>query len=398
MEKVQTSLAAIDPTIHLYGEGWNFGEVENNARGINATQFNLPGTGIGTFNDRLRDAVRGGGPFDGGAALITNQGMINGLYYDPNVNNAGSATEKAKLLLAADQIRVGLAGNLADFEFTDRNGNVVKGAQIDYNGSPTGYTQDPQEHIVYVAAHDNQTLFDISQYKHPISTTMADRVRAQNMGLDFTVLSQGVPFIHAGEELLRSKSADRNSYNSGDWFNKLDFTYQTNNWGVGLPPQGDNGDNRPLIAPLLANPALQPSPTDIVNVFKHLQAMLAIRKSSPLFRLQTEADVMARLHFENTGPDQIPGLIVMSLADKVDGLPELDPNYDLIVVLFNASDETQTFSAANLPDVTLSLHPLQANSTTDKGVKQATFDAETGIFRIPARTTAVFVDVATGSE
>jgi pullulanase/glycogen debranching enzyme len=49
-------------------------------------------------------------------------------------------------------------------------------------------------------------------------------------------LSQGVPFFHAGDELLRSKSLDRNSYDSGDWFNRLDYTYQTNNWGVGLPP------------------------------------------------------------------------------------------------------------------------------------------------------------------
>ena len=55
--------------IYVYGEGWNFGEVANNARGVNATQFNMAGTGIGTFNDRLRDAVRGGSPFDGGAAF-----------------------------------------------------------------------------------------------------------------------------------------------------------------------------------------------------------------------------------------------------------------------------------------------------------------------------------------
>ena len=51
-----------------------------------------------------------------------------------------------------------------------------------------------------------------------------------------SALGQGIPFFHAGDELLRSKSLDRNSYNSGDWFNKLDFTYQSNNWGVGLPP------------------------------------------------------------------------------------------------------------------------------------------------------------------
>ena len=50
--------------IYLYGEGWNFGEVANNARFVQATQLNMAGTGIGTFNDRLRDAVRGGGPFD----------------------------------------------------------------------------------------------------------------------------------------------------------------------------------------------------------------------------------------------------------------------------------------------------------------------------------------------
>ena len=51
--------------IYLYGEGWNFGEVANDARFVQATQANMAGTGIGTFNDRLRDAVRGGGPFDG---------------------------------------------------------------------------------------------------------------------------------------------------------------------------------------------------------------------------------------------------------------------------------------------------------------------------------------------
>ncbi|MEZ4620656.1 MAG: hypothetical protein R2867_34815 [Caldilineaceae bacterium] len=51
-------LNGIDPALYLYGEGWDFGEVMHNARGVNATQLNLAGTGIGTFNDRLRNAVR----------------------------------------------------------------------------------------------------------------------------------------------------------------------------------------------------------------------------------------------------------------------------------------------------------------------------------------------------
>jgi pullulanase/glycogen debranching enzyme len=61
--------------IYLYGEGWNFGEVAENGRGINASQFNLGGTGIGSFNDRIRDATLGGSPF--GHPL--QQGFITGL-------------------------------------------------------------------------------------------------------------------------------------------------------------------------------------------------------------------------------------------------------------------------------------------------------------------------------
>ncbi len=362
----------------------------NNARGVNATQLNLPGTGIGTFNDRLRDAVRGGGPFDGGDSLIANQGFINGLWYDPNALNDGSDDEKAKLLLYGDQIRVGLAGNLADYEFQDRTGNTVKGSQVDYNGSPAGYTQDPQENIVYVEAHDNQTLYDNNAYKLPLSTSMADRVRAQNLGLDFTLLAQGVPFLHAGEEILRSKSMDRNSYNSGDWFNKLDWTLQSNNFGVGLPPAGDNEANWPQIQPRLANPALKPAAGDIQANFTHALELLKIRNSSPLFRLRTEGDIMARLQFLNTGPNQVPGLIVMSLSDKIANLPDLDPAYEQAVVLFNASDTPQSFTIAGLAGQGFRLHPVQANSD-DSVVRSATFDPATGVFNVPARTTAVFV-------
>ncbi|MCB9157682.1 MAG: pullulanase-type alpha-1,6-glucosidase [Caldilineaceae bacterium] len=235
MLAVRAMLDAIDPSIYIYGEGWNFGEVAHNARGINATQFNMAGTGIGAFNDRLRDAVRGGGPFDGGQDLITKQGFINGLWYNPNANTSGSDQEKEQLLLYADQIRVGLAGNLADYQFVDRHGFLVTGAAVNYNGAPTGYTQSPQENIIYVSAHDNQTLFDNNIYKLPADTTMQQRVAAQNLAIDIALLSQGVPFLHAGVEMLRSKSLERDSYNSGDWFNRLYFDYSANNFGVGLP-------------------------------------------------------------------------------------------------------------------------------------------------------------------
>jgi pullulanase-type alpha-1,6-glucosidase len=386
LDELTTAEDGVDgPKIIVYGEGWNFGEVADNARGVNATQVNMAGTGIGTFNDRLRDAVRGGGPFDSGDGLIRNQGFINGRYYDPNAMNSGSAAEKDDLLHKADQIRVGLAGNLADYQFVDRTGTTVKGSDVDYNGAPCGYTRDPQEHIVYVTAHDNQTLYDNNQYKMPEDATMAERVRAQNMGLSIDALSQGLPFFHAGIDLLRSKSFERDSYNSGDWFNKLFFNYEENNFGVGLPLEGQ-GDF-PLMEPLLADPDLKPTKTDILSSVHHLQEMIEIRKSSPLFRMQTFTDVQSSLTFHNTGPEQIPGLIVMSLSD---GEQNLDPVAKRIVVLFNATDETQTFTETSLSGAWLRLHPVQARGY-DPVVKDATFEFRTGTFIVPPRTTAVFV-------
>ncbi len=384
--------------ILLYGEGWNFGEVADNARFVQATQLNMAGTGIATFSDRLRDAVRGGGPLDCGDSLVTNQGYLNGLWYDPNDGpGAGlaldEATAKERLLLAADQIRLGLAGNLAAYSFVDRTGITVTGADVDYNGYPAGYTADPRENIVYIAAHDNQTLFDIGQYHHPPDTPMADRVRAQNLGNAIVALAQGVPFYHAGQDLLRSKSMDRDSYNSGDWFNRLDFTYQTNNWGAGLPVEEVNGENWYLIRPRLANPALKPARSDIEFNAAVTREWLAIRQSSPLFRLGTADGIQARLSFGNTGPDQTPGLIAMTISDATDDgaeLEDIDPDADGMVVLFNPTTEAVIYTDPSLVDDRVELHPVLVDSV-DETVKTSSFDAATGTFTVPARTAAVFV-------
>jgi hypothetical protein len=268
---------------------------------------------------------------------------------------------------------------------------VVTGSQVDYNGSPAGYTADPQENIVYVEAHDNQTLFDIGQYHHPLDTTMDERVRAQNVGNAIVAFAQGVPFLHAGQDMLRSKSMDRNSYDSGDWFNRLDFTYQTNNWGVGLPPAPDNEANWPLIGPRLADPTLAPEPSDIERNVAVTREWFEIRMGSPLFRLETADEIQQRLTFGNTGPSQTPGLIVMSLSDTVDGLADLDPAYDGVHVLFNATDEAISYTDASLAGAAVELHPVLAGSV-DPVVRTAAFDAASGTFTVPARTAAVFVD------
>ena len=368
-------------SIYIYGEGWDFGEVVNNARGVNATQLNIGGTGIGVFNDRLRDGVRGGNPFSDPRA----QGFSNGLFLAPNAAETRTlAEQQTQLNNYTDWIRLGLAGNLRDYMITRFSGEVVDGAHILYSGKPAGYTLDPQENIIYVSAHDNDTIFDAIQLKAPADATLADRIRMNNLALSIPMFSQGVPFFHAGDELLRSKSLDTNSYDSGDWFNKLDWTYASNNWGVGLP--GNGRDRWPIFSPLLTDPALKPAQADIVNASAVFMEYLEIRKSSPLFRLQTADQVERSLTFLNTGPDQIPGLIVMHLSDVYG----LDPNYTDIVVVFNTGKDAQTYNNSGFIGQGFSLHPIQQNST-DLVVRTASFESATGSFTMPGRTTAVFV-------
>ncbi|CAA9504525.1 MAG: GH13_13 / GH13_37 / GH13_32 / GH13 / GH13_ 14 / GH13_11 [uncultured Solirubrobacteraceae bacterium] len=395
MLAVRRALDALTPArdgvdgkrIYVYGEGWNFGEVANNARFVQASQLNMAGTGIGTFSDRLRDAVRGGGPFDADPRV---QGFATGLFTDPNGApvNGTAADQAARMLLYHDQIKVGLAGNLRDFTFTDRTGTTVKGSQVDYNGQPAGYAADPSETITYVDAHDNETLFDALQFKLPQSTSMADRVRMNTIALSTTALAQSPSFWHAGADLLRSKSLDRNSYNSGDWFNRIDWSGRESTWGSGLPPAQDNQDKWPFMRPLLEDPALKPGEADIKAARARAGELLRIRFSSPLLRLGTAARIQERVSFPTGGPDQTPGVIVMAIDDRAG--EDLDPALEGIVVVWNASDEATTQTVPGLAGAAYALHPEQAGGG-DPVVQESAYDAASGGFTVPARTVAVFV-------
>ncbi|MET0866402.1 MAG: pullulanase-type alpha-1,6-glucosidase [Nakamurella sp.] len=370
--------------IFLYGEGWNFGEVADNARFVQATQANMAGTGIATFSDRLRDAVRGGGPFDENPGI---QGFGSGLFTDPNASGANGSDDeqRSRLLHYQDLIKVGLTGNLANYSFVNSAGEEVTGAQVDYNGSPAGYTAEPSEVISYVDAHDNETLFDALQFKLPATTPMADRVRMNTVSLATTALSQGPVLWHAGNDLLRSKSLDRNSFNSGDWFNRIDWTRQENTFGSGLPPATDNSAKWPFMQPLLRDPALKPTSPDMTAATTAAQELLQLRFSSPLFRLGSAALIEQKVSFPIGGADQTPGVIVMVIDDTAG--PDVDPALSRIVVVFNASPGEQVVSVAGAGDLQLS--PVQANSA-DPVVREAYSDAQDGTLTVPARTVAVF--------
>jgi len=371
--------------IILYGEGWDFGEVAHNARGINANQQNIGGTGIGVFNDRLRDAARGGSAHTD----HQQQGFITGLFTAANgITRGGDDDQRARLLAYADWIRASLAGNLKIFEFTGADGRRVRGDTFYYHGQLVGYTDDPQENVVYISAHDNDTLWDAVTIKAPANFSLEDRVRMHNLGISLVAMAQGIPFFHAGVDMLRSKSLDINSYDSGDWFNHLDFSYTMNNFGVGLPPEWNNKILWDLQRDLLIRADLLPKRQHILSAVRHLREMLHIRTSSRLFRLPTAERICQRLDFHNTGPDQIPGVIVMGIADRIGA--DLDPIYDGTLVIFNARQETITFRNPMLRFTAFRLHPVQQDSF-DPVVRQASFDQASGTFSVPALTTAVFM-------
>jgi pullulanase len=393
IKHIQKALAALTPEkdgvdgskIYLYGEGFNFGDTANNQIGPNASQINLYGFGVGTFNDRIRDGIRGGSPFTDERV----QGFATGLFTDSSDYTSSTlpqSDQQSQLLRYSDWILVGLTGNLRDYTFTDSAGMTVTGAQVSYNGQPTGYTKSPIESVNYASVHDNQDLFDAVQLKSSFSDSIATRARRQIVGTSLVTLSEGIPFFQAGDDLLRSKDMDQNSYNSGDWFNKIDWSGKTANWGIGLPIASQNESQWPIMTPLLSDPAYTPLPENIAYSDAAFQELLKIRYSSRLFRMPTFNEVQQNLTFLNTGQSQIPGLIVMKL-DANGGEYGI---YKHIVVIFNATNAQNTFTDNRLQGLKLHLHPIQ-RSSSDPITRESTFNSKQGTAVVPALTTAVFV-------
>ncbi|MGW5128792.1 pullulanase-type alpha-1,6-glucosidase [Streptomyces sp. NPDC004069] len=359
--------------IILYGEGWNFGEIADDARFVQATQKNMGGTGIATFSDRARDAVRGGGPFDDDPGV---QGFASGLYTDPNssASNGTPAEQKARLLHYQDLIKVGLSGNLAAYRFTDTGGKQVTGAEVDYNGAPAGYADAPGDALAYVDAHDNESLFDALAYKLPKDTSADDRARMQVLAMATATLSQGPALSQAGTDLLRSKSLDRNSYDSGDWFNAVHWNCADGNgFGRGLPMAADNQDKWPYAKSLLASVTV--GCPQIQGASAAYRDLLRIRTTEGAFSLATAAQVQQKLSFPLSGGDETPGVITMRLGD--------------LVVVFNATPERQRQRVAELAGTGYRLHPVQT-AGADPVVKTSSYERATGTFTVPARTVAVF--------
>ena len=378
--------------LYIYGEGWNFGEVANNALFTQATQGQLDGTGIGAFNDRLRDAVHGGGPFDEDHRVM--QGFGSGAFSDLNgLDTRSEAERRADYLHRVDLVKLGLAGNLKDYTLTTYDGKTVSGAQLDYNGQGAGFASQPAENVNYVDAHDNETLFDLVTYKMPADAPMDHRVRMSLISQASVALSQSPSFWASGTEMLRSKSLDRDSFNSGDHFNAIDWTMKDNGFGRGLPVKSKNGAAWDHMRPLLENPDLKPTPEQIDTSSEIAMDFLRVRSSSRLFTLGSADLIRSKVSFPNSGEGAVDGTIMMLINDEAGEGTDVDPQLDGALVVFNATDQPLKQRVEGLAGRVFMLHEAQATGA-DAVVKDASFDAQTGVVEVPARTVAVFTQRA----
>lgn len=370
MVRLRDAVQTIDPDNYFYGEGWT--RID---RGYEqANQLNMAGTEIGTFNDRIREAIRQGQFF--------------------NEEDDGAALD------AQDRIKSALAGTLSDYVLETSGGVATTTSSLG------GYAQDPADIINYVSKHDNETLWDQFNYTLPQDLTLEERVRAQNIGMGLPIVAQGIPFLQMGGDMLRSKSMDRNTFDAGDWFNYVDFTMNTNNWNVGLPLAQDNEGRWGEMSTFIYSPERAATMTEIEFASEVFKELLQIRTNSPLFRLTDSQDIINRLGFHNIGSRQQAGLILMSLDDGVTpdsevALADIDSSYDAIVVAVNSGTEDKSIRVNTASG--FELHMIQMNSV-DSVVRNASFeegvdgDQGNGLFSVPAMTIAVFVKPQMGDQ
>lgn len=215
-------------------------------------------------------------------------------------------------------------------------------------------------------------------------------MRLSTVCLAAITLGQSPCFWAAGTEMLRSKSLDRDSYNSGDHFNAIDWSGQDNGWGRGLPPAGRNFERWIIQAELLSRADLRPSPAHIAAARAGALDLLRLRRSTPLLTLGSAELIHERVSFPVSGREARDGVIIMVVDDGA-GQGDLDPALDGVMVAINATNQEVEQRIEPLVGRFFELSDIQAEGA-DERVKSTVFDPATGLLRVPALTAAVLVE------
>lgn len=267
MNEIRKAASAVDPTIFIYGEGWaaSAPQMPEDSLAMKANTYKMPG--IAAFSDEMRDALRG--PF----------------------NNNEQGAFLAGLPGGEESIKFGIAGAVKHPQ--------INNDSVNYSKAP--WAGQPTQMISYVSCHDDMCLVDRLKASVP-GITPEELVRLDKLAQTAVFTSQGVPFIYAGEEVMRDKKGVHNSYQSPDSINAIDWDRKTLN----------------------------------ADAFAYYKGLIQLRRNHPAFRLGDAELVRKHLEFL---PVEGTNLVAYRLKDHAGG----DTWKDIIVVL-NARREVASLS------------------------------------------------------
>lgn len=262
MNQISAELHKIDPTIIIYGEGWTAGDSPLPEEQRSLKKYVSKLNNIAVFSDDIRDAAKGY------VFEHTDKGFISG---KPNLE---------------ESLKFGIVAS-------------TKHPQVLYDSvrySQAPWATEPYQTITYVEAHDNHTLWDRLSISAPTASE-ADRIKMHKLSTAIVLTSQGISFLHAGQEFLRTKQGDENSFESPDSINKLDWARKA----------------------------------QYKEAYNYVKQLVELRKNHPAFRMMKTEDITKNLKFlEFKNPTNIVGYTISNNANG--------DSWNEIIVFFNGNN------------------------------------------------------------
>ncbi len=263
MNLISQRLKKIKPSILLYGEGWTAGKTPI-AENLLAVKKNVSSLkDIAVFSDDFRDAIKG--------SVF-------------NSDDRGFVSGKKGM---EESLKFGIVA-------------ATKHSQINYsklNYSKTSYATNPAQVIGYCECHDNNVLWDKLKLSCPNNTEL-ERKEMHKLALTIVLTAQGIPFLHAGTEFLRSKKGVENSFNAGDSINAIDWDLKAIH----------------------------------KDVFLYVKDLINMRKKHPAFRMHSASTIAKNINFLSSPPQMV--------SFTINGTNAGD-SWKKIYVAFNGSEKSK---------------------------------------------------------
>jgi len=269
MNMLSKEMHKIDPAIFIYGEGWTAGGSPLPEEYQASKHFTYRLDSIAAFSDDIRDGIKGSW------SNHQSKGFVSGA---PNLE---------------ETIKFGIIASTQHPQ--------VDYSKVNYSAKP--WAAQPFQTMTYVSCHDNHTLYDKLKISNP-GDSEANLIKKHKLANTIVLTSQGVPFLHAGVDFLRTKQGVENSYNQPDSINQIDW----------------------------------PRKAKYRELFDYYRDLITLRKDHPAFRMSSTKDIQENLEFLNVN---VTNVVAYKLKNFANG-----DSWKNIVVIFNANNKKQT---VNIP-------------------------------------------------